>query len=85
VLARAGVGRLIVTDPDHLDESNLERVRGSNPEQAAKRLAKVPVAHPHVGFIDPTCYSQRLVSALPKAEAVDAILRADAREWADWK
>jgi ThiF family len=77
VLARAGVGRLIVADPDHLEESNLERVHGSNPEQATQRMAKVRVAQQHVKSIDPACEFQGFGGALPQAEIVDAVLRAD--------
>jgi molybdopterin/thiamine biosynthesis adenylyltransferase len=71
------VGRLIVVDPDHLDESNLERVHGSSPAQAAQRLQKVVVAQQHVKQIDPTCEFQGIIGALPQAEVVDAVLRAD--------
>jgi hypothetical protein len=77
VLARAGVGRLIVVDPDHLEESNLERVHGSFPEHAARRLAKVSVAQQNVKAIDPTCEFHGIVGALPQPEVVDAVLRAD--------
>lgn len=77
VLARAGIGKLIVVDPDYLDDSNLERVHGSHPEQAAQRLKKVLVTQQHVKLIDPTCDFQGLVGALPQSEVVDAVVRAD--------
>jgi hypothetical protein len=77
VLARAGVGRLVVVDPDHLEESNLERVHGSRPEHAARHIAKVKVAREHVQTIDQTCEFQGLIGALPQAEVVDAVVWAD--------
>jgi proteasome lid subunit RPN8/RPN11 len=77
VLARAGVGRLIVVDPDHLDESNLERVHGSRPEHAAQRVPKAAVARDHVAAIDPTCVVQAYAGALPQPEIVDALVGAD--------
>jgi molybdopterin/thiamine biosynthesis adenylyltransferase len=78
VLARAGVGRLILIDPDHLEESNLERVHGSRPEHARQRVPKVVVAREHVYGIDPACEVQALVGALPQPEVVDALVTADA-------
>ena len=76
-LARAGVGRLIIVDPDELTESNLERVHGSVPQHAAKRWAKVAVACEHVHAIDPTCEVVALVGSLPQEEVIDAVVTAD--------
>ena len=76
-LARAGVGRLIIVDPDALEESNLERVHGSSPEQAARKEAKVSVARKHVLSIDPACQVEAYIGALPQAEIVDAVVTAD--------
>lgn len=76
-LARAGVGRLILIDPDHLDESNLERVHGSRPDQAKNRTPKVLVAREHVRSIDPTCDVQCFVGALPQSAVLDAVVTAD--------
>ena len=76
-LARAGVGHLIVVDPDHLEDSNLERVHGSAPEQAGAALAKVIVAREHVREIAPTCEVSAFVGRLPQDEIVEALLAAD--------
>jgi hypothetical protein len=76
-LARAGVGQLILVDPDHLDESNLERVHGSRPEHAAKRIPKVLLAREHVNSIDPNCEVRCLAGALPQSDIVDAVVSAD--------
>ena len=76
-LARAGVGKLILVDPDFLDESNLERVHGSFPEDAVRKKAKVAIARDHVLSIDPTCQVEAWVGALPQSQIVDAMLAAD--------
>lgn len=58
-LARLGVGKMIVADPDYLEESNLSRVVGARPRDARLRRSKVTVAkrvakaaNPRVEFID---------------------------------
>jgi len=76
-LARAGVGRIIVVDPDSLDESNLERVHGSFPEHAARRESKAALARAHILAIDPSCRVEAYVGALPQQEILDAIVTAD--------
>ncbi len=77
VLARAGVGRLIVVDPDSLADSNLERVHGSEPTHASQQIPKVAVARDHVHRIDPTCKVTAIRGALPQGLAVDAVVQAD--------
>jgi tRNA A37 threonylcarbamoyladenosine dehydratase/proteasome lid subunit RPN8/RPN11 len=77
VLARAGVGRIIIVDPDSLDESNLERVHGSFPGHAAEHRTKVSIAREHILSIDPACRVEAFVGALPQAEVVDAVVTAD--------
>jgi molybdopterin/thiamine biosynthesis adenylyltransferase len=77
VLARAGVGQLIIVDPDHLDESNLERVHGSRPEHADNKIAKVTLARDHVMSINPSCEVHAFLGALPQKEIVDAVVCAD--------
>ena len=77
VLARAGVGHLIVVDPDHLDESNLERVHGSTPADAKDAAPKALIAKRHVKSIDPTSDVRAFVGAIPQSAVVDAIVEAD--------
>jgi len=77
ILARAGVGRLIIIDPDALADSNLERVHGSEPNQAREEIAKVAVARDHVRRIDPTCKVTTIRGALPQPVVVDAVVQAD--------
>ena len=77
VLARAGIGRLIIVDPDTLDRSNLERVHGSYLEDASKATPKVLIAARHVRAIDPSITVEAFVGRLPQAEIVDAVVGAD--------
>jgi hypothetical protein len=77
ILARAGVGRLIVIDPDHLEESNLERVHGGFPEDSLGHTPKVVVARNHVKAIDPKCEVVALLGAVPQSEVIDALVTAD--------
>jgi hypothetical protein len=77
VLARAGVGRLVIIDPDHVTESNLERVHGSRPEHIEQRTPKVILAREHVRSINPRCKVEAYLGSLPQKEALDAVVRAD--------
>ena len=77
VLARAGVGRLIVVDPDSLTQSNLERVHGSTPSDAVRKRTKVALACEHIKAIDETCEVVGLVGSLPQEEVIDAVVTAD--------
>lgn len=78
VLARAGVGRLILVDPDRLDASNLERVHGSVPRDAVTNKAKVAVAREHVAAIDPQIQVEALLGSMPQEDVLDAVVGADA-------
>ncbi len=78
VLARAGVGHIVVVDPDVLDKSNLERVHGAYEEQAAAKLTKVEVAREHVTAIDSDIRFDGYVGRVPQPEVVDALALADA-------
>ncbi len=75
VLARAGVGKLIIADPDYLSESNLERVHGSRPDQVGQ--FKVAVAKEHIQSINPDCKVEAYIGSLPQQEIVDAVITAD--------
>lgn len=77
VLARAGVGHLIIVDPDATSESNLERMHGSIPADAEQHVPKVLVAGRHVKAINPTCRVTVLQGALPQPEVIDAVIGAD--------
>ena len=77
VLARAGVGRLVIVDPDDIEESNLERVHGTRYDDGERRVDKVRVAADHVRSIDPECEVIALKGALPQSEVIDAVTTAD--------
>jgi len=77
VLARAGVGRLIIVDPDVLEESNLERIHGSVPGHAANRVPKVVLARDHVRAIDSHIDVQAYIGSLPQREVLDAVVTAN--------
>lgn len=76
-LARAGVGRLVIIDPDTLDESNLERVHGSLPEHAVNKVPKAVLALEHVRAINPDCEVRAIIGALPQQLVIDEVLQAD--------
>lgn len=78
VLARAGVGNLISIDPDVFEDSNLERVHGSDDRDVSHPVAKVAIALRHVRSIRPECKVTAIRGALPQREVVDAIVHADA-------
>jgi molybdopterin/thiamine biosynthesis adenylyltransferase len=77
ILARAGVGRLIIVDGDHVSESNLERLHGSRPSDAANWAAKVAVAKRSVAEYAPDVSVEAIIGRLPQKEVLDAVLSAD--------
>jgi hypothetical protein len=77
VLARAGVGNLVIVDPESIEDSNLERVHGSYPRHAENGTAKVLVAKEHVHAIDPDCRVTAIIGRLPQQSVMDAVVRCD--------
>ena len=65
ISVKAGLGRLVIVDPDVVDRSNLERIRGSVPSHARKMSAKVAVARELVHQIDSSIEVIALVGKLP--------------------
>lgn len=76
-LVRAGVGRLVIVDPDHLEASNLERVHGSTPHDVLEATPKVVLAARHAQAIDPECQVEAYIGALPQHDVVDAVASVD--------
>ena len=56
---------------------NLERLHGSRPEHADKKIAKVTLARDHVMSINPSCEVHAFLGELPQKEIVDAVVCAD--------
>ena len=77
VLARAGVGRLIIVDPDHFEPSNLERVHGSRRRDVDSPVSKSEIARRHVRAINERCEVVAVRGALPQELAIDKLVEAD--------
>ncbi|MXW28834.1 MAG: hypothetical protein F4Z80_08220 [Chloroflexi bacterium] len=76
VLARAGIGRLTIVDPDVITQSNLERVHGSEESHAANCVPKVIVARDMVHGIDSSIQVDAIQGRLPQSEVVDKLVNS---------
>ncbi len=76
-LARAGVGRIVVVDPDTFSASNLERVHGSVHDDVGKDQLKVLIAARHVRSINPDCEVVPIAGRVPQPLVVDELVKAD--------
>ena len=77
ILARAGVGRLVIVDSDHITPSNLERTHASFPAHVEAKTLKAELARDHVRQIDPAIEVIAFEGRLPQPEIVAEIARAD--------
>lgn len=77
ILARAGIGRLVIVDPDVVERSNLDRVHGSIPRHADDSTPKVVVARELVHQIDPSIEVIALQGRLPQPDVVDALMSSN--------
>lgn len=74
LLARAGVGKLIIIDPEVFEDSNLERVHGSEYDDIAARTEKVLIAGRHAKAINPHCEVILIRGRIPQTEVVDQLV-----------
>lgn len=81
VLARAGVGHLVVIDPDIFAESNLERLHGSVAadvhEPASSGITKAEIACRHLASINPKLRITAIQGRIPQPEVIDALVHAN--------
>ena len=76
-LARAGVGRMVIVDSDHVTSSNLERTQASFPEHVALGTLKARLARDHVRRIDPEIEVVAIAGRLPQRKVLEAVVEAD--------
>ncbi|MEO9525928.1 ThiF family adenylyltransferase [Roseibium sp.] len=76
-LARAGVGRIVIVDSDHITPSNLERTHASFPEHVEAETLKAELARDHVRNIDPDIDVIAYEGRLPQPEIVAEVMSAD--------
>lgn len=74
LFARAGIGRLIIVDPETFEDSNLERVHGSHYDDIVARTEKVMIAGRHVKAINPYCEVILIKGRVPQSEVVDQLV-----------
>lgn len=75
LLARSGVGELILIDPDALEESNLNRVRGATYSDVGKNKAAI-LAH-YISGLGLRTRCAAIPSYVDSPEGVDAIASSD--------
>ncbi len=74
LLARAGVGKIIVIDPEIFEDSNLERVHGSMYDDIASKSSKVLIAGRHIKSINPDCEIVLIKGRVPQIEVINELL-----------
>ena len=77
VLARSGVGRIIVVDPDLFEASNLERIHGSEARDLSVPTFKVDLQRRHLLAINPALQLVSIRGRLPQRDVLDALVQAD--------
>jgi tRNA A37 threonylcarbamoyladenosine dehydratase len=77
LLCRAGVGKIIGVDEDIFTDSNLERVHGSEFDDAERRMKKVLIAKRHLQSINPHCVFVAIDGRLPQEEVLNELLWCD--------
>ncbi|MGO9145121.1 MAG: ThiF family adenylyltransferase [Desulfomonilia bacterium] len=76
-LARLGVGELVLVDPDHVEERNLNRIIGATMEDARERRLKVEVVANHIERIGLGTRLHMFPTVLEHPDAIRAVATAD--------
>ncbi|WP_029057858.1 HesA/MoeB/ThiF family protein [Stappia stellulata] len=77
MLARAGVGKIVIVDSDVISPSNLERTHASFPEHIETPTLKATLARDHVRSIDPDIEVIAFDGRLPQRAIVEEVAQAD--------
>lgn len=76
-LVRLGVGELVLVDPDHVEERNLNRILGATMEDAGKKHLKVDVLQRHIDGIGLGTRVHKFATSLEDRGAMRAVAAAD--------
>ena len=76
-LVRLGVGELVLVDPDHVEERNLNRILGATVDDACRRRLKVDVLREHIERIGLGTRVHTFASSLADRTALRAVAASD--------
>ena len=76
-LARLGVGELVLVDPDHVEERNLNRILGATSEDASQARLKVDVVGQHIDRIGLGTQVRKYAASLEDHAAMQAVAASD--------
>ena len=76
-LVRLGVGGLVLVDPDHVEERNLNRILGATAEDASQRRLKVDVLERHIDRIGLGTRVHKFAATLQDRAAMRAVAASD--------
>lgn len=76
-LVRLGVGELVLVDPDHIEERNLNRILGASAEDAREHALKVDVLARHIERIGLGTRVHKFPTALENPGAIRAVAVSD--------
>ena len=76
-LVRLGVGELVLVDPDHVEERNLNRILGATAEDAAHERLKVDVMKQHIDRVGLCTRVHKFATNLQDHEALRAVAASD--------
>lgn len=76
-LARLGIGEIVIVDPDHVEERNLNRILGATAEDAIRRRLKVDVIERNIVRIGIGTQVHKFAATLQDRAAMRAVTAAD--------